>query len=56
MLRVIAARGLAGKDLNGLSDPYCIIGVSASSSFFEFENIKECHRSEVCRHVISLFI
>lgn len=45
-VQVLGGRGLASRDLNGLSDPYCIVGLSSPSKS-EFLDKGKCITSEV---------
>jgi hypothetical protein len=46
-VQVIEGKGLASKDPNGMSDPYCIIGIPSPSSPTGFSDLEPCVRSEV---------
>lgn len=54
-LKVIEGRGLASKDPNGMSDPYCLIGLPTLSRS-EFLDLKQCFRSEVLFMLLLFFI
>lgn len=45
-VKVVKATGLAPKDPNKKSDPYCKIGIAGSNG--EFEDPSKCKKSNIC--------
>ncbi len=44
-VKVVEAKGLASKDPNGKSDPYCLIGIAAGD---KYQDRNKCKKSSTC--------
>src|ERR1700677_5229646 len=52
-VKVLAGKALKSMDLNGLSDPFCVLG-EADPVSGKFIDVNKCVRSEVCCLVLCL--